>query len=269
MHPIINIALKAARKAGNVMLQSLERLDTINPTSKGHRDFVTDIDKRAEREIVNFLKKTYPNHAILAEEGGAYHGDKDSVWIIDPLDGTHNYLRGFPHFSVSIAFKYKDKLEHGLVYDPIRQEVFSASRGHGARLNDRRLRVSETTRLENALVGTGFPTRSPAQLSDYLDCFKNLLPHLADIRCSGSAALDLCYVAAARLDAFLETDLHLWDIAAGSLIVKEAGGLVGDWGGEEKYLEKGAIVAATPKIFGLILSITAQKSLISADSAKG
>lgn len=254
MHPILNIALKAARKAGDIMLQALERLDTIHPTSKGHHDFVTDIDKRAEKEIVKLLQKSYPNHTIIAEESGEHQGEKDSVWIIDPLDGTHNYLRGFPHFSVSIAFKYKGKIEHGLVYDPIRQEIFSASRGQGARLNDRRLRVSEITRLENTLISTGFPVRHPEHLIDYLNCFKNLVPQVANIRSSGSAALDLCYVATARLDAFLERDLHIWDIAAGSLIVKEAGGLVGDWQGEEKYLEKGDIVAATPKIFSLLLS---------------
>lgn len=259
MHPIINVALKAARKAGDVMLQSLDRLDTIRSTTKSHLDFVTDIDKRAEKEIITLLKRAYPNHTIIAEESGQYHGEKDSVWIIDPLDGTHNYLRGFPHFCVSIGFQHKGKLEHGLVYDPIRQEVFSASRGQGARLNDRRIRVSENTRLENALVGTGFPVRNPDSLLEYLDSFKNLVPHFANIRCSGSAALDLCYVAASRLDAFLEMRLHAWDIAAGSLIVKEAGGLVADWQGEEKYLEKGAILAATPKIFAALLGIIGQK----------
>lgn len=260
MHPIVNTALKAARKAGDVMLQALERLDNINSTAKGHRDFVTDIDKRAEKAIITLLQKTYPDHAILAEESGEHRGNAESVWIIDPLDGTHNYLRGFPHFSVSIGFKYKGKLEHGLVYDPIRQEIFSASRGHGARLNDRRLRVSESTRLEGSLIGTGFPVRHPSSLPDYLDHFKQLMPHIANIRCSGSAALDLCYVAAARLDAYLEVKLQPWDIAAGSLIVKEAGGLVSDWQGEEKYLENGAIVAATPKIFGLLLGVMNQKS---------
>jgi len=260
MHHFISTALKAARKAGDIMLQSLERLDTINPTAKGHSDFVTDIDKRAENEIINILQKTYPDHGILAEESGQHQGgDMDSVWIIDPLDGTHNYLRGFPHFCVSIGFKYKGRLEHGLVYDPIRQEVFSASRGKGARLNDRRIRVSETTRLEQALIGTGFPVRRPDDLPNYLDSFKRLLPQLANIRCSGSAALDLCYVASGRLDAFLEINLGAWDMAAGAIIIKEAGGLVGDWQGEEKYLEKGAIVAATPKIFSLLLGVINQK----------
>ncbi len=254
MHPFVNTALKAARKAGDIMLQSLDRLDTINTTSKGHRDFVTDVDKRAEREITNILRKTYPDHAILAEESGQHAGDADSVWIIDPLDGTHNYLKGFPHFSVSIGFKSKGRLEHGLVYDPVRQEIFSASRGEGARLNDRRIRVSNIMHLENALIGTGFPTRRPQDLPACLARFSQWLKEVANVRCSGSAALDLCYVAAGRLDAFLEMNLGPWDMAAGSVIVKEAGGYVGDWQGEEKYLEKGAIVAATPKIFKLLYS---------------
>jgi myo-inositol-1(or 4)-monophosphatase len=253
MHPFINTAIKAARKAGDIMLQSIDRLDTINPTAKGHRDFVTDIDKRAEKEIISTLKKAYPDHAIIGEESGQHPGDADSVWIIDPLDGTHNYLRGFPHFSVSIGFKSRGKLEHGVVYDPIRQEVFSASRGEGARLNDRRIRVSSTLRLDNALIGTGFPVRHPKDLPNYLDHFIQLLPHIANIRCSGSAALDLCYVAVGRLDAFLEIGLGPWDMAAGAVIAKEAGALVSDWQGEEKHLEKGSIVAATPKIFKLLL----------------
>jgi myo-inositol-1(or 4)-monophosphatase len=177
------------------------------------------------------------------------------------LDGTHNYLRGYPHFCVSIGFQYKGRLEHGLVYDPIRQEIFSASRGQGARLNDKRIRVSATTRLEDALIGTGFPTRFPDDLSAYVDRFKQLLSHIADIRCSGSAALDLCYVAAGRTDAFFEIDLKAWDMAAGSVIIKEAGGLVSDWEGEEKYLEKGAVIAATPKIFGLLLGTLHPKNL--------
>jgi myo-inositol-1(or 4)-monophosphatase len=253
MHPIVNIALQAARKAGDIMLQSLERLDTIKPTSKGHKDFVTEIDKRAEKEIIALLRKHYPDHGIIAEESGKDQANQDSVWIIDPLDGTHNYLRGFPHFAVSIGFMHKGRLEQGVIYDPIRQEVFTGSRGQGARLNDRRIRVSETTRLEEALVGTGFPMRRPEDLPPYLERFKQLLPQFANIRCSGSAALDLCYVAAGRTDAFIEINLGPWDMAAGSVIIKEAGGLVGDWQGGEKYLETGAIIAATPKIFSLLL----------------
>lgn len=255
MHPMVNVALKAARKAGNIMLQSLERLDTINPTAKGLNDFVTDIDKRAEKEIISILKATYPHHAILSEESGSQRGDAENLWIIDPLDGTHNYLRGFPHFSISIGFKHQGKLQHGLVYDPVRQEVFHASRGEGARLNDRRIRVNPTTRLEQALIGTGFPVRRPNDLAGYLPQFCQLMPKLSNIRCSGSAALDLCYVAAGRLDAFVEMGLGPWDMAAGVLMVKEAGGLVADWQGSENYLESGTIVAATPKVFSSLLPL--------------
>jgi myo-inositol-1(or 4)-monophosphatase len=255
MHPFVNTALKAARKAGDIILQSLERLDTIHATAKGHHDFVTDIDRRAEKEILSLLKRAYPDHAFLAEESGEHVGNSDAIWIIDPLDGTHNYMRGFPHFSVSIALQLKGRIEHGLVYDPIRQEVFSASRGHGARCNDRRVRVSTTTQLENALVATGFSVRNPENFPSYLQAFTRLLPQVSDIRVSGSAALDLCYVAASRTDAFFQTHLGPWDMAAGSLIVKEAGGLVSDWEGEEKHLEKGAIVAANPKIFSLLLPL--------------
>lgn len=252
-HPLIHTAIKAARKAGDIMLQSLDRLDTINPTNKGYRDFVTDVDKRAEKEIIYLIKKAYPDHGIIAEESGNYQSDSESVWIIDPLDGTRNYMHGIPHFSVSIGFKFKGRLEQGVVYDPIRQEMFSASRGQGARLNDRRIRVSETMHLDKALIGTGFPVHQPKDLLTYLDQVKALFPQVANMRCSGSAALDLCYVAAARLDGFLEMNLHAWDLAAGAIIVKEAGGLVGDWQGAEDYLEKGAIVAATPKIFSALL----------------
>jgi len=258
MHPIINIAITAARKAGNVMVRSFERLDTINVSKKGLNNFVTDVDKQAEQEIIAVIRKAYPDHQIIAEESGLSRGDADFVWIIDPLDGTHNYLRGFPHFCISIAYQLKGKIEHGLVYDPIRQEIFTASRGAGARLNDRRIRVNPLTKLEQALVSTGFPVRTPAQLVDFLPIFNQLMPQLANIRCSGSAALDLAYVAAGRLDAFLEVGLKPWDVAAGALLVSEAGGLVGDWQGGENYLKKETILAATPKIFSAFMPLLGQ-----------
>jgi myo-inositol-1(or 4)-monophosphatase len=257
MNPIVNIALNAARKAGNVMLRSIERLDTINSTQKGLHDFVSDVDKKAEQEIIYTIQKAHPNHQILAEETGLHPGESDCVWIIDPLDGTHNYVRGLPHFSVSIAFQFKGKIEHGLIFDPIRHEIFSASRGQGARLNDRRLRVSPTTVLDHALIGTGFPVRYPNDLLSYLPIFQRIMPKIGNIRCSGSAALDLAYVAAGRLDAFLELKMKPWDTAAGSLLVKEAGGLVADWQGEEKFLENGAIIATTPKLLSLLLKLIA------------
>ncbi|HVV68897.1 MAG TPA: inositol monophosphatase family protein [Gammaproteobacteria bacterium] len=252
MHPILNIAISAARKAGNVMLRSIERLDTINPTAKGLNDFVTDVDKKAESEIIAIIKKAHPNHQILAEETGLHPGLSECEWIIDPLDGTYNYMRGFPHFSVSIAFRYRGKLEHGLIFDPIRQELFTASRGEGARLNDRRLRISATSKLANAVLATGFPMRHPEKLPGYLNFFQQLMLEISKIRCAGSAALDLAYVAAGRLDGYFETDLKAWDIAAGALLVKEAGGLVGDWQGGENYLEKGDIIVGTPKVFSAL-----------------
>jgi myo-inositol-1(or 4)-monophosphatase len=257
MHPILNIALKAARQAGDIMLQALDRLDTIHATSKGRHDFVTDIDKRSEAKIIDLIKKAYPDHSIVGEESGSHKGNAEFVWIIDPLDGTHNYMRGFPHFAVSIGFKQKGKMEHGLVYDPIRQEIFSASRGHGARVNDKRIRVSPTIHLENALIGTGFPVRKMQALPSYLDYFKQLMPEISNIRCSGSAALDLCYVAASRLDAFIEIGLSPWDMAAGSVIVQEAGGLICDWQGETNYLENGTVIASTPKILHALTKATA------------
>lgn len=251
MHPILNIAVMAARKAGDVMLRALNRLDTIHPTAKGRHDFVTDVDKQAEKEILYILRKHYPNHAILTEETG-FHPSKgvdisEGMWIIDPLDGTHNYLRGVPHFCVSIAFQEKNKIEHGVVYDPIRQELFTASRGRGAQLNQQRLRVSKTGSLDQALISTGFPLRYPEQIDSYLMSFQKLLPQIANIRCMGSAALDLCYVAAGRLDGYIQRSLHLWDIAAGILITQEAGGLVKDWViGEENSGGEGIKLSKSP-----------------------
>ncbi len=255
MHPLLNIAITAARKAETVLLRSLDRLDTVRPTQKGLHDFVSDVDKKSEQEIIAIIKKAYPSHQIIGEEGGVQAGDEESVWIIDPLDGTHNYLRGFPHFSISIAFQFRGKLEHAVVYDPIRQEMFIASRGQGARLNDRRLRVSNTLRLNEALIGTGFPVRRPEDLPSYLQVFQKLMPQLSNIRCSGSAALDLAYVAAGRLDAFFEINLQAWDLAAAALLIKEAGGLVADWQGGEDYLHQGNVIAGTPKVFSALAQV--------------
>lgn len=255
MHPLLNIAIMAARKAETVLLRSLDRLDTVRPSQKGLHDFVSDVDKRSEQEIIHVIKKAYPSHQIIAEESGVQTGDEESVWIIDPLDGTHNYLRGFPHFSISIAFQFRGKLEHAVVYDPVRREMFTASRGQGAHLNDKRLRVSSTTRLENALIGTGFPVRRPENLQSYLQVFQKLMPQLSNIRCAGSAALDLAYVAAGRLDAFFEAHLQIWDVAASALLIKEAGGLVSDWQGGEDYLRKGDVIAGTPKIFSTLAQV--------------
>lgn len=255
MNPLLNIAIMAARKAGDVMLRGFERLDALQISSKGSRDFATHIDHKAEQEIIAVIHKAYPDHPIIAEESGKHPGSRDFVWHVDPLDGTHNYMRGIPHFCVSIACVNKNQIECGVVYDPIRRELFTASRGQGARLNHRKIRVSPVSKLETALVATGFPVRVPKHLDDYLPTFTRLMPKVSNIRCSGSAALDLAYVAAARLDAYLECDLHSWDMAAGSLLVKEAGGLVYNWQGKEHDLAQATIMAGTPKILPDIMMV--------------
>jgi myo-inositol-1(or 4)-monophosphatase len=254
MNPLLNLAIKAARSAGSIIIRSLERLDTITITQKTPNDFVTEIDIQAEQEIINILRKSYPDHGFLAEESGVNQPNADYVWIIDPLDGTTNFIHGIPHFAISIALKYKDKIELGLVYDPTQQELFTALRGESARLNDRRIRISTCNKLEHALLSTGFPpTGSTEDLKSYLKTFESLIPTAAGIRRAGSAALDLAYVAAGRFDGFWEMNLNAWDLAAGSLLVKEAGGLVTDWYGEENYLSNGSVVAGNPKILKALL----------------
>jgi myo-inositol-1(or 4)-monophosphatase len=253
MHPILNIAQKAARKAGSLIVRSLDHLDTLDISTKGPHDFVTEMDKRSEQEIIAIIKQAHPEHQIIAEESGLHEGLSDYVWMIDPIDGTHNFSRGVPHFCIAISFLERGKLQHGLIYDPLRNEIFTASRGQGARLNDKRVRVSSTRKLNDALVGIGFPVRHPEKLPRSANVFNSLLPNISNIRTSGSAALDIAYVAAGRLDAFVEDDLKPWDLAAGALMVKEAGGLVCDWDGGEDFLKKGNIVATTPKILSSLL----------------
>lgn len=256
MHPALNIAITAARKAGSLILRRMDRLDTLNVTLKGKNDYVSDVDRQAENEIVTILRRAYPNHAILAEEGGSQAGD-DYQWIIDPLDGTTNYLHGFPQFAISIALTHRGTLEEAVVYDPLREELFTASRGAGAFLNDRRLRVTRLKGLEGALLGTGFPFRQQEHLDAYLGMFKALHNGTAGIRRPGSAALDLAYVAAGRLDGFWEIGLSRWDMAAGVLLIREAGGMVSDFSGGDEYLDTGNIVAGNPKVFVAILQAIA------------
>jgi myo-inositol-1(or 4)-monophosphatase len=253
MHPMLNISVRAARNASKIILQSMGRLESVSITQKQRNDFVTEVDKAAEKEIINTIHKAYPDHAILGEESGMNKGNEDYLWIVDPLDGTTNYIHGFPHFCTSIAFQYRGKLEHGVIYDPVQQELFVASRGEGAQLNDRRIRVSQNQKLETALITTGFPFKMPQQLNSYLATFNNLLSQTSDLRRTGSAALDLAYVAAARLDGYWELTLSPWDIAAGVLLVKEAGGMVSDFQGEENYLTNGTLVAGNPRIFKAML----------------
>ncbi|NOR40784.1 MAG: inositol-1-monophosphatase [Gammaproteobacteria bacterium] len=252
MNPTLNIAVRAARSAGNVIIRNLGRLDSLSVHTKDRNDFVTEVDKQAEQEIIYILRKAFPDHSILAEESGAHQGN-DYQWIIDPLDGTTNFLHGFPQFAVSIALRHKGRLEQGVVYDPLRQELFTASRGGGAMLNDRRIRVTNRKTLDGALLGTGFPFKSQQHLETYLDMFRALFPHTAGIRRPGSAALDLSYVAAGRLDGFWEIGLNIWDMAAGVLLIQEAGGLSSDFVGGSNHLESGNLVAGNPKLFAEIL----------------
>lgn len=253
--PLLNIAINAALAASNTIIRAIDRLDKLTVTEKQPNDYVTETDQQAERDIIAVIRKAYPKHSILGEESGEITGEEDEyVWIIDPIDGTRNFIHGFPHFAVSIAISHKGKMEHGVIYDPLRQEMFTASRGKGARLNDRRIRVSVHKKLEECLLGTGFPYRhSPDQVTAYVNSLKSLIPHCGDIRRAGAATLDLAYVACGRLDGFWEAGLKPWDIAAGALIVREAGGLTCDFEGGETFMESGNIVAATPKILKLLL----------------
>ena len=253
MQPLLNIAISAARQAGDIIVRHMEQLDRIKITAKGTKDFFTEVDIKAEQAIINAIHKAYPDHGIMAEESGSNNEDAESVWIIDPLDGTNNYLHGFPFFSVSIALRIKGRIEHGVVYDPLRHECFYASRGQGARLNDRRLRVSKQTQLSAALLGTGFHCGNEAQAKRYLPTFEAFLGKCAGLRRTGSAALDLAYLASGRLDGFWEFGLRPWDIAAGCLLVQEAGGLVSDMQGGEDYLQHGDVIAGTPKVFKALL----------------
>lgn len=259
MHPMLTIAVKAARRAGSIINQASQNLDLLNVSKKSHSDYVSEVDGAAEDAIIKVLLAAYPDHAILAEESGHRGDEKNSEyqWIIDPLDGTTNFLHGFPKYSVSIAVKHKGVLSHAVVYDPTNNELFTATRGGGAFLNDRRIRVSKRTRLEDCLIGTGIPFRDLTHLDAYIAMFKDIIPRTAGIRRPGSAALDLAYVATGRYDGFWEIGLAPWDMAAGCLLITEAGGLVGDLEGNETQLESGQIIAGNPKIFGQLLQVIA------------
>lgn len=252
MHPLLNIAITAARNAGNIAIRYANRIDTIKKVEKMPNDFVTEVDHLVEQEIIQYIRHFYPHHGILAEESGHLEGD-DYVWIIDPIDGTTNFIHGFPHFAISIALQYKGRLEHGVIYDPVKQELFYATRGAGAFLNDHRIRVSQQKELKGALMGTGFPFRHQELLDVYLKTFKQISLKAAGIRRTGSAALDLAYLAAGRLDGFWELKLSPWDIAAGAVLIREAGGFISDFTGAEKFLETGNVVAGTPKVFKELL----------------
>ncbi|GAA5159889.1 inositol monophosphatase family protein [Viridibacterium curvum] len=260
MHPILNIAVKAARRAATVINRASLDLDLIEVRTKQPSDFVTEVDQAAERAIIEVIREAYPEHGILAEESGRSDGAGDSAqsefqWIIDPLDGTTNFIHGFPQYAVSIGITQKGVLQHGVIYDPVRNELFTASRGKGAFLNDRRIRVSKRTKLQDSLIGTGFPFRNFDHIDSYTAIFRELVQKTAGLRRPGAAALDLAYVACGRTDGFFEFGLAPWDMAAGALMVSEAGGLISDFSGESAYLETGNLVAGSPRIFAPLLQI--------------
>jgi myo-inositol-1(or 4)-monophosphatase len=253
---MLSTAVKAARRAASIINRASRNVDILTVETKSHSDFVTEVDRAAEQAIIAVLLDAYPNHAILAEESGA-QGESEYEWIIDPLDGTTNFLHGFPQYAVSIALLHKGVLSQAVIYDPVRNDLFTASRGRGAFLNDRRLRVSKRTQLKEALIGTGFPFRDFAHLDAYMGMLRDMMQKTAGVRRPGSAALDLAYTAAGRFDGFWEIGLNAWDIAAGCLLIQEAGGLVGDLQGNETYLQSGNIVAGNPKLFSQLLQTLA------------
>lgn len=249
---MLNTAVKAARRAGAIINRASNDLDKLTVLAKQDNDFVSEVDHAAEKAIIDTLLTAYPQHAVLAEESGAI-GESEYQWVIDPLDGTTNFLHGFPQYAISIALLHKGQAEHAVVYDPVRNELFTASRGAGAFLDERRIRVSRRAKLSEALVGTGFPFRDFTHLDAYTAMFRDLVRKTSGLRRPGSAALDLAWVASGRTDGFFELGLNAWDIAAGCLLIQEAGGLVSDLKGEEGYLKSGHVVAGNPKVFAQLL----------------
>ena len=256
MHPMLNTAVKAARRAGSIINRASQNLDILAVAEKAANDFVSEVDRAAEDAIVKILLDAYPSHSILAEESGA-RGKSEFQWIIDPLDGTTNFLHGFPQYAVSIALMHKEVVTQAVIYDPVHNDLFTASRGRGAYLNDKRLRTSKRNALSKALLGTGFPFREFTNVDAYLAMFRDLIQKTAGVRRAGAATLDLAYVAAGRLDGFWELGLKKWDMAAGILLITEAGGLVGDLEGNSGYLESGHIVGGSPKIFAQLIQALA------------
>jgi myo-inositol-1(or 4)-monophosphatase len=258
MHPMLNTAVKAARRASTIINRASFDIDQVHVTRKEHNDFVTEVDKAAEASIIDMLKTAYPDHAILAEESGAssnLNDDNENVWIIDPLDGTTNFIHGFPQYAVSIALQQRGQITQAVIYDPTRNELFTASKGAGAFLNDKRIRVSKRDKLANGLIGTGFPYSDLSYMDEYMTMFRAMTEKSAGLRRPGSAALDLAYVAAGRLDGFFELRLKPWDLAAGALMISEAGGIVSDFEGESSYLQYGDLVAGSPKVFVQMLNV--------------
>jgi len=270
LHPMINVAVKAARAAGSIINRAALDIESVRVSQKKANDFVTEVDHAAEAAIIETLLTAYPGHGIWAEETGREHGAKDSefVWIIDPLDGTTNFIHGFPVYCVSIALAAKGKVEQAVVYDPTRNDLFTATKGRGAYLNDRRLRVSKRTELKQALVSTGFPYRVNDNINHYLTLMGEVMQRSAGLRRPGAAALDLAYVAAGYTDGFFELGLQPWDVAAGSLLVTEAGGLIGNFTGDADFLEQGECLAGNPRVYGQLVSILGKYSKFASAAEK-
>ena len=254
MHPMLNIAVKAARRAGNIINRATRNLDIVAAKEKAANDYVSDVDREAEQAIIRTLLDAYPDHSILAEESGAA-GKSEYQWIVDPLDGTTNFLHGFPQYAVAIALSHRGVVTQAVIYDPAHNDLFTATRGRGAYLNDQRVRVSKRIQLKSSLIGTGFPFRQLEHIDAYLAMLRDMMKSTAGVRRAGAAALDLAYVAAGRLDGFWELGLSPWDMAAGALLITEAGGLVGDLEGNDGYMTSGNIVAGAPKVFVELLRL--------------
>ena len=270
LHPMINVAVKAARAAGAIINRAALDVESVRISQKLVNDFVTDVDHASEQIIIETLLTAYPGHGIWAEESGQQHGAKDSefVWIIDPLDGTTNFIHGLPVYCVSIALAVKGKVEQAVIYDPSRNDLFTATKGRGAYLNDRRLRVSKRIRMQECLISTGFPFRPTDDFNTYLRMMGDVMQRTAGLRRPGAAALDLAYVAAGYTDGFFEMGLKPWDVAAGSLLVTEAGGLVGNLTGEPDFLEQAECLAGNPRIYGQLVSILGRYSKFASASDK-
>jgi myo-inositol-1(or 4)-monophosphatase len=256
MHPMLNIAVKAARRAGNLIHRAADNLDHLTVTKKSHADYVSEVDRAAERIIIEALQQAYPKHAILAEESGA-QGESEYVWIIDPLDGTTNFLHGVPQYAVSIGLQHNGVMTQAVVYDPTSNDLFTATRGSGAYLNDKRLRVSKRKEMADSLIGTGFPYTRFENMQAYMAIFGELMQKTAGLRRPGAASLDLAWVAAGRYDGFFETGLKPWDIAAGALLITEAGGIVSDLAGNQNFMTSGHVCAGNPFIQEQLLQIIA------------
>ena len=254
---MLNIAIKAARAAGSIINRAALDVESVRVSQKMENDFVTEVDQASENTIIETLLNAYPDHGILAEESGRTHGNPNAehVWIIDPLDGTTNFIHGFPFYCVSIALQSRGRLEQAVVFDPTRNDLFTSTRGRGAFLNDRRLRVSKRIRLKECLISTGFPFRDGDDFNAYLSMMSQVMTRTAGLRRPGAAALDLAYVAAGFSDGFFETGLHPWDMAAGALLITEAGGLVGNFTGEADFLQQRECLAASPKIYGQLVTL--------------